>query len=110
MATNQTIDFKDALWITAWLDTALEKEKEKYEKCPVKSDLLPGHEAAQAWGYVVAGYFLVEESFKVLLYLRGKKVPPKHSLTIAVQSVRAGRQENPPRILFRLSSHHWRLR
>ena len=82
MATNQTIDFKDALWITAWLDTALEKEKEKYEKCPVKSDLLPGHEAAQAWGYVVAGYFLVEESFKVLLYLRGKKVPPKHSLTM----------------------------
>ena len=80
MATNQTIDFKDALWITAWLDTALEKEK--YEKCPVKSDLLPGHEAAQAWGYVVAGYFLVEESFKVLLYLRGKKVPPKHSLTM----------------------------
>ena len=64
MATNQTIDFKDPLWITAWLDTALEKEKEKYEKCPVKSDLLPGHEAAQAWGYVVAGYFLVEESFK----------------------------------------------
>ena len=23
----------------------------------------------------MAGYFLVEESFKVLLYLRGKKVP-----------------------------------
>ena len=82
MATNQTIDFKDPLWITAWLDTALEKEKEKYGKCPVKSDRVLGHEVAQAWGYVVAGYFLVEESFKALLYLRGKKVPTKHSLTM----------------------------
>ena len=35
---NQTIDFKAPLQLTAWLDTALEKEKEKYEKCPVKSD------------------------------------------------------------------------
>ena len=82
MATNQTIDFKDPLLITAWLDTALGKEKEKYEKCPVKSDLVPGHEVAQAWGYVVAGYFLVEESFKALLYLRSKQVPTRHSLTM----------------------------
>ena len=79
---NKTINFKDPLWFIAWLDTALEKEKEKYEQCPVKSDLVPGHEVAQAWGYVVAGYFLVEESFKALLYLRGKKVPTKHSLTM----------------------------
>ncbi|MDE0432630.1 MAG: hypothetical protein OXH92_01350 [Bryobacterales bacterium] len=81
MATNQTIDFKDPLWITAWLDTALEKEKEKYKKCPVMRDMVPGHEAAQGWGYVVTGYFLVEQSFKALLYLRKKKVPQKHSLS-----------------------------
>ena len=79
---NQTIDFKDPLRITAWLDTALKKEQEKYKKCPVMPDLVPGHEVAQAWGYVVAGYFLVEESFKALLYLRGKQVPLKHSLTM----------------------------
>ena len=82
MTTNQTIDFKDPLWITAWLSIALEKEKKKYKKCPVTPDLVPGHEVAQAWGYVVAGYFLVEESFKALLYLCGKQVPTKHSLTI----------------------------
>ena len=93
MATNQTIDFKDPLWITEWLDTALKKEKEKYEKCPVKSDLVPGHEVAQAWGYVVAGYFLVEESFKVLLYLRGKKVPTKHSLTMLFNLFEPGDKE-----------------
>ena len=79
---NQTIDFKEPLWIIAWLDTALEKEQEKYKKCPVMPDLVPGHEVAQAWGYVVAGYFLVEESFKALLFLRGKQVPTKHSLTM----------------------------
>ena len=83
MATNQTINFKDPQWALKWLDTALEKEKEKYEKCPVTSDRVPGCEVAQAWGYVVAGYFLVEESFKALLYLREKKkAPTKHSLTI----------------------------
>ena len=81
MATNQTIDFKDPLRITAWLDTALKKEKEKYKKCPVMPDMVPGHEAAQGWGYVVAGYFLVEQSFKALIYLRKKKVPQKHSLS-----------------------------
>ena len=72
MAANQTIDFKDPLWIITWLDTALKKEKEKYKKCPVMPDLIPGHVAAQGWGYVVAGYFLVEESFKALLHVGGK--------------------------------------
>ena len=81
MAANQTINFKDPLWIVTWLDTALKKEKEKYKKCPVMPDLVPGHQVAQGWGYVVAGYFLVEESFKALLYVRGKNVPKRHSLS-----------------------------
>ena len=43
--------------------------------------MVPGHDVAQGWGYVVAGYFLVEESFKALLYVRGnKKVSKEHSL------------------------------
>ena len=78
---DQTIDFKDPLWIAEGLDTALKKEQEKYKKSPVIPDVVPGIEVAQAWGYVVAGYFLVEESFKVLLHLRGKQVPTTHSLT-----------------------------
>ena len=52
MAATKTIDFKDPFLITAWLDTALEKEKEKYKKCPVIRDLVSDHEAAQGWGYV----------------------------------------------------------
>ena len=81
MTTNQTFGYKDPLRILAWLETAFEKEKEKYEKVPVKPDLVPGHEAAQGWGYVVAGYSLVELSFKALLNVRGKTVPKKHSLS-----------------------------
>ena len=65
----------------AWLDTALKKEKEKYEKCPVTPDLVPGHEVAQGWGFVVAGYFLVEQSFKAILYVRDKQVARIHDLS-----------------------------
>ena len=83
MKPKQKIDFKDPRWIVAWLDTALKKEKEKYAKCPIIPDMVPGCEVAQGWGYVVAGYFLVEQSFKALLYVRGNEtVPTKHSLSI----------------------------
>ena len=81
MTAKQTIDFKDHLRITAWLDAALKKEKEKYKKCPVTPDYVSGHEAAQGWGYVVAGYFLLEQSLKALLHVRGKQVPQIHSLS-----------------------------
>lgn len=78
---NQTINFKDPLSITRWLKAAMNMEKEKYEKCPVKPDLVHGYEVAQVWGYVVNGYFLVEESFKAILLVRKKKVPIVHSLS-----------------------------
>ena len=80
--TRSKIDFKDPQWITTWLDAALEKEQEKYERCPVLPDMVPGHDSAQGWGFVVAGYFLVEQSFKALAHVRGKSVPTKHSLTM----------------------------
>ena len=57
------------------------KEKEKYNRCPVTPDFVPGQEAAQGWGYVVAGYFLIEQSLKALLYVRNKTVPQIHSLS-----------------------------
>ena len=80
MLAKQAIAFKEPTWILAWLDTALEKEREKYEKCPPKPDVVPGHEAAQGWGYVVAGYSLLEAAFKAILFLRGKRVTTKHAL------------------------------
>lgn len=81
MTANKPINFKNPLWITTWLDTALRTEQGKYEKCPVTSDLYPPTEAAQGWGYVITGYSLVEQAFKALLYVRGKTVPKEHSLS-----------------------------
>jgi len=63
------------------LDTALEKEKETYEKCPPRPDLASDHEIAQGWGFVVAGYFLIEEALKALLHVRKKKVEKIHHLS-----------------------------
>ena len=80
--TKQAIDFKDPSLIIEWLNTALDKEKAKYKKEPVENDMNPGHMMAQAWGYVVVGYFLVEEAFKAFLHLRKKRVPRSHSLSI----------------------------
>ena len=81
MTANNPIDFKDPLYITIWLNTALKKEKEKYEKCPVMPDMVQDYVAAQGWGYVVVGYFLVEQAFKALLHVRGKPVSKIHSLS-----------------------------
>lgn len=81
MATNQKIQFKDPQEIITWLETALQAEQEKHKQFPILPDTMPGYEAAQAWGYVVAGYFLIEESFKALLYLRNIEAPRIHSLT-----------------------------
>lgn len=80
MAGKPTANYKDPLRITAWLDTALKKEREKYQECPVTPDVVPGHEVAQGWGFVVAGYFLVEQSFKAILYVRNKQIFKTHDL------------------------------
>ncbi len=81
MSAN-AINFKDTDFATVHgLDTALEMEKEKYAKCPVKQDYVPEHEMAQAWGYVVAAYFLMEESLKLLLHTRGATPGKTHTLS-----------------------------
>ena len=82
MSTGRRIAFKKPLEILMWLDAALKHEKLKYEKSPVGRDVMPDYGMAQGWGYVVAGYSLLEQSLKALLHLRGKRVPMKHSLTM----------------------------
>ena len=44
--------------------------------------MLPGHELAQAWGYVVAGYSLVEQGLKAVLYVRGGEPKKGHELSV----------------------------
>ena len=77
---KQHIRFKGRLCVEAWLETALEKECEKYAKCPVVADAVPGHDAAQGWGFVVAGYSLLEQALKAVVRLRGKAAPRTHCL------------------------------
>ena len=92
--TNKAIQFKEPSLVCEWLDTALAKEKEKYQKCPVIHDTVPEHESAQAWAYVVAGYFLLEEAFKVLLHIRGdQQVPTTHSLSTLFEKMDDGDKE-----------------
>ena len=81
MSNSQKINFKDPIWIIAWLEAALDHERKKYQKVPVQPDAVPQYEMARAWGFVVAGYSLLEQSLKALLYMRRVQVPIKHSLT-----------------------------
>ena len=58
--------YKELFRIWVWLNTALKKEWLKHAATPVTPDLMPGHEAAQAWGYVVPAYFLIEQGLNSL--------------------------------------------
>lgn len=86
MASKQHIEFKTPGSIISGLDTALKKEQEKYNKCPVVHDRNPDYEITQGWGFVIAGYFLAEISFKALLNIRKKAVPKEHLLYLLFNS------------------------
>ena len=85
--------YKDPLYVCTWLDTALKKEWQKYSATPVTPDLMPGHEAAQGWGYVVAGYFLMEQGLKAVLYLRGIEPPKIHAVSVLFDELPAENQD-----------------
>ena len=87
------ITYKEPLHIYAWLDTALKKEWQKLTATPVTPDMAPGHEVAQAWGYVVAGYFLIEQGLKGVLHLRGVEPPKTHALSVLFEALRAEDQD-----------------
>lgn len=82
MANGLRINFQDSEGIVFWLNAALEQEKKKYKKVPIVPDLMPEYLIIQGWGYVIAAYSLMEQSFKALLHVQGKSVPEKHSLAI----------------------------
>ena len=84
-----TIAYKEPLFIWAWLDTALQKEWQKFAETPVTPDMVPGHELAQAWGYVVAGYFLIEQGLKAVLYVGGVEPPKTHALSVLLAELPA---------------------
>ena len=87
------IAYKDPLYVWAWLDAALNKEWQKYAATPVTPDMGPGHELAQAWGYVVAGYFLIEQGLKGILYVRGIQPRKTHALSVLFTELSAKDQD-----------------
>lgn len=87
------IAHKKPRYVWVWLNTALEKERQKYATTPVMPDMVPGHEMAQAWGYVVAGYFLIEQGLKAALYLRGIEPPKTHELSVLLAGLPAEDQD-----------------
>ena len=94
MPKDKKIAFNSPLDIISCLRVALEKEKKKYKNCPVYQDMSSSYEVTQGWGYVVAGYSLIEQSLKGLLYVRGKKeVPRTHSLSELFDLLGGGDQE-----------------
>ena len=76
------VTYREPCYIWAWLETALQKEWQKFSTMPVMPDMAPGHEEAQAWGYVVAGYFLIEQGLKAVLHLQGVSPPTTHALSV----------------------------
>lgn len=79
--SKDKINFKEADSMTIHgLETALRMEKDKYTKCPVKPDLVADYEIYQAWGYVLCGYFLLEESFKLLIHIHSGTPDRTHTL------------------------------
>ena len=82
------VTYKDPKEASIWLDAALEKERHKYAKAPVNhQELVGGYIAADAWGFVAVGYFLLEMSFKLQLHMLQKQIPKTHSLSKLFQEL-----------------------
>lgn len=87
------ITYKKPLDVRAWLKTALRMEWQKYSATPVTPDWLPGNELAQAWGYVLAGYFLIEQGLKAILHVCDVEPPKIHALSVLFKDLPAEHQD-----------------
>ena len=82
MTSHKKVPTKDELKrAITYLEAALDMEKKKYVKVPVIPSNPPRHTDSLAWGYVVVGYFLVEEAFKFLKIARGETYRGIHNLS-----------------------------
>ena len=85
--------YKERLWTWHWLRAALNKERKKYAASPVEPDLMPDYENTQGWGYIVAGYFLIEQGLKAVLSVRGTTPQNTHDLSLLFAALPAGDQD-----------------
>lgn len=71
---------KNTIFSWLWLQGALEMEREKYRKCPVKPDIAPAYVHSRMWGYAVPAHLLLEQSLKEIMYARNNRPHQTHSL------------------------------
>lgn len=74
------IKLKDSSKTSKWLDAALEFERKKYASNPIQRDIVVEFNYAQAWGFIVAGYFLLELSLKALSHRCNCEIKRNHAL------------------------------
>ena len=80
MKANSRAELRTDGLAQAYLEAALKSEYAKFRDMPPKADLVPGYQAASGWGFLVAAYFLIEESFKAVLSGYGSHVKKTHTL------------------------------
>ena len=79
--SKKKVTYKDPKEASIWLDAALENERHKYVKAPVNHhEVVDEYIAADAWGFVALGYFLLEMSLKLQLHMLQQQSRKTHSL------------------------------
>ena len=68
-------------------------EWRKYKIEPIQPDIIEDYKAAQAWGYVIAGYSLIEQSLKAILYMRDICPERTHTLIDLFNEIKVDDQE-----------------
>ena len=95
--SQKTIKHEGSALACTWLVAALEKEHQKYAICPANhSELVDECIALDSWGFVLAGYNLLELSFKLQLHqlnLLHQRLQWTHSLTLLFNGLPSDKQE-----------------
>ncbi len=90
---TDNVKHKDRPWALVGLEVALEMEWQKFSVSPIRPDLVPEYTHAQAWGYVVAAYSLLEQGFKEILHSRERTFRKTHELTNLFDGLPANDQD-----------------
>lgn len=84
---TDSITCRKPFHLSTCLNTALKKEWRKHTATPVAVDLVPGHDSAQACGYVVAGRLLTKQGLNAVLLVRDVEPPRICALSVLFEAM-----------------------
>ena len=84
---TDSITCRKPFQLSTCLNTALQKEWRKHTATPVAVDLVPGHDLAQACGYVVAGRLLTKQGLNAVLLVRDVEPPRIYALSVLFEAM-----------------------